>query len=337
MATTPTINPSPTPSVDPNGSPKYQPIPHKHDYSSITGLRFGTNGRVEPVYDSADVYANNQIIALYTAATDKAKFTQTPVGPVTVQAAVQNNDAGSPTSEGEGKKQADEFLKEGKITQKEYDTITKDVPASGPGVAPSTQTVKGTDSQTFADTAQFTYDTVLTPGGTTLGAMINKVTFPRTIAQLAECYPGMKAAQVVSNLAALAQNIVEPLKRQFPKAFLTNSYRHGATIGGGQHGTGQACDIQFHGVHSSGYFDIAVWMSKNLPYDQLLLEYLPGKTVWVHVSYAVPGLPNGGISVTQSKPQNRLATLNGASGGKFTPNLHADIIENAGINRIVAG
>jgi len=31
-----------------------------------------------------------------------------------------------------------------------------------------------------------------------------------------------------------------------------------------------------------------------------------------------------------------LATLNGASGGKFTPNLHADIVANAGINRIVA-
>ena len=335
MATTPTISPSPAPANDPSGSAV--PRTHTHPYTAITGLRFGTNGRVEPVYDSADVYANNQIIALYTAATVKAKFTPNPVGPVTVQAAVQNNDAGSPGSEGEGKKQADEFLKEGKITQKEYDAITKDVPAAGPGVAPSAQTVKGTDSQAFGETAQFTYDTVLTPGGTTLGAMINKVTFPRTIAQLAECYPGMKPAQVVSNLAALAQNIVEPLKKQFPKAFLTNSYRHGATIGGGQHGTGQACDIQFHGLHSSGYFDIAVWMSKNLPYDQLLLEYLPSKTVWIHVSYAIPGLPQGGISVTKSKPQNRLATLNGGSGGKFTPNLHADIIENAGINRIVAG
>jgi hypothetical protein len=117
---------------------------------------------------------------------------------------------------------------------------------------------------------------------------------------------------------------------------MTNSFRHGASIGGGQHGTGQAADFQFRGVNSKDYFDIAVWMSKNLPYDQLLLEYLPSKTIWIHCSYAIPGLPSGGISITKSKPQNRLATLNGASGGKFTPNLHADIIANAGINRIVA-
>jgi hypothetical protein len=74
-------------------------------------------------------------------------------------------------------------------------------------------------------------------------------------------------------------------------------------------------------------------MSKNLPYDQLLLEYLPGKTVWIHVSYAIPGLPSGGTVV---KPQNKLATLNGASGGKFLPNLHADVVAKAVPNRVVA-
>jgi hypothetical protein len=47
-------------------------------------------------------------------------------------------------------------------------------------------------------------------------------------------------------------------------------------------------------------------------------------------------LPTGGTSVTKSKPQNRLATLNGAAGGKFLPNLHEDVIASAGINRIVA-
>jgi ribulose-bisphosphate carboxylase large chain len=78
--------------------------------------------------------------------------------------------------------------------------------------------------------------------------------------------------------------------------------------------------------------------SLNLPFDQLLLEYLPGKTVWVHCSYAAPGLPFGGISVLKNKGKgSTLATLNGAAGGKFTPGLYANIIEAAGINRIVAG
>jgi hypothetical protein len=78
-------------------------------------------------------------------------------------------------------------------------------------------------------------------------------------------------------------------------------------------------------------------MSKNLPYDQLLLEYLPGQTVWIHVSYAAPNLPYGGLSVRKSKGvASTLATLNGAAGGKFTVNLHQDILESAVPNRIVA-
>jgi hypothetical protein len=167
--------------------------------------------------------------------------------------------------------------------------------------------------------------------------MINRVTFPRTVAQLSEGYPGMTPSQIVNNLAALALNIYEPLKKQYPKVLMTNSFRHGASIGGGQHGTGQAADFQFRGVNSNAYFDIAVWMSKNLPYDQLLLEYLPGKTVWIHCSYAAPNLPSGGLSVRKSRGiAATVATLNGAKGGKFVPNLHADIIANAGINKVVA-
>jgi hypothetical protein len=92
-------------------------------------------------------------------------------------------------------------------------------------------------------------------------------------------------------------------------------------------------DLQFRGVGAHDYFDIAVWISKNIPYDQLLLEYLPNKTVWIHISYAIPGLPNGG---KKTPSQNKLATLNGAAGGKFTPNLHSDIIVGAISNRVVA-
>ena len=328
---TKTITPVYAPGNSPSGS--YTPVPHSHPLGAVQGLRFGTNGRVEPVYDSEDVYANGVKISLYEAAKARAKFKQNAVPSVTIAQAVQQNDTGSDESAAEGKKQADEFLKEGKITQKEYDLITKDIAPTGTGVPPG----KSFDGKTITITGTaFEYGTALTPSGTTLGDMIKKVTFPRTIDQLSQGYPGMTPSQIVNNLANLALNIYEPLKKQYPKAFMTNSFRHGASIGGGQHGTGQAADFQFRGVNANDYFDIAVWMSKNLPYDQLLLEYLPGKTVWVHCSYAIPGLPTGGISITKSKPQNRLATLNGASGGKFTPNLHADIIANAGINRIVA-
>lgn len=334
--TNPTVNPVTGGANNPAGDKT--PVPHTHPVTAVTGLRFdAATGRVEPIYDSADVIANNQVIALYNAATAKGAFSPTAVGAVTVVQAVQNVEGDDDNTA--GKKQADEFLAAGKITQTEYDQITKTPDPKGPGVsAPASVPAGNIDGvNIFKDGDTFTMDTVLTKNGTTLGAMIKRVTFPRTIEQLSQGYPGMKPYQIVNNLGALAKNIYEPLKAQYPKAFMTNSFRHGASIGGGQHGTGQAADFQFHGVHSSGYFDIAVWMSKNLPFDQLLLEYLPGKTVWCHCSYAIPGLPYGGISVLKNKGKgSTLATLNGAAGGKFTPGLHADIIEAAGINRIVA-
>ena len=327
---TPTIAPSNAPSTSAGG---HYLIPHTHNFNSIVGLRFGADGRVEPVYDSINVKANGQLIALYNAASTPGSFSAPGVPAVTVTQAVQNVEGDDDNTA--GKAEADKFLSEGKITKQEYDTITSTPKPTGPGVGPST-VVSGKESA--AVTGDISFATVLTPSGTTLGDMIKKVTFPRTIAQLAEHSPLVSGPQdVVNNLAALALNVWEPVKKQYPNAFMTNSYRHGASIGGGAHGTGQATDLQFRGVRAHDYYDIAVWMSKNIPYDQLLLEYLPGKTVWIHVSYAIPGLPYRGYSTRKNKGvASTLATLNGAAGGKFTPNLHSDIIVSSVPNRVVA-
>jgi hypothetical protein len=331
MATTPTISPSPAAGNSPSGI--YTPVNHTHPYTAITGLRFGSNGRVEPVYDSGNVYVNGVVVALYNAATTEGSFTAPAVPKVTVTSAVQNVEGDDDNTA--GKAEADRFLAEGRITKADYDKITTTPKPAGEGVKPGA-VVAGKDSA--AVVGDLSYATVLTPKGTTLGTMIKNVTFPRTIQQLAQSHPSVTSPQnVVNNLAALALNVYEPVKAKYPNAFMTNSFRHGASIGGGAHGTGQACDIQFRGVAAYDYYDIAVWMSKNIPYDQLLLEYLPGKTVWIHVSYAIPGLPYGGISTRQTKGiGSTLATLNGAAGGKFTPNLHSDIIQAALTNKVVA-
>jgi hypothetical protein len=333
LNTTPTINPSPAPANTPDGPRPQAPVPHTHPYTAITGLRFGNNGRVEPVYDSANVYVNGVVVALYNAATTEGSFTSPEVPRVTVTQAVQNveGDDGNVL----GKQEADRFLAEGRITAREHKEITTTPKPAGEGVKPG---AVPPGKESAAVTGDISFSTVLTPNGTTLGTMIKAVTFPRTIPQLAQCSPLVSGPQaVVNNLAALALNIWEPVKAKYPNAFMTNTYRHGASIGGGAHGTGQAMDLQFRGVSAHDYYDIAVWMSKNLPYDQLLLEYLPGKTVWIHVSYAIPGLPYGGLSTRKSKGvASTLATLNGAAGGKFTPNLHSDIIVAAVPNRVVA-
>jgi hypothetical protein len=249
-----------------------------------------------------------------------------------VTSAVQNVEGDDDNTA--GKAQADKFLSEGRITSEEHKTLTTTPTPKTEGVKPTA--VKA--AQPFTPVpATITMDMVLTPNGTTLAQMIKNVTFPRTIPQLAEHSPLVSGPQaVVNNLAALAQNVIEPIKAKYPSMTITNSYRHGATIGGGAHGTGQAADLQFRGVPAHSYFEIAKWIEQNIPYDQLLLEYLPGKTVWIHLSFALPGLPYGGISTRKSKPANIIATLNGAAGGKFTPNLHSDIIVAAVPNRIVA-
>jgi hypothetical protein len=329
ILTTPTISPANADSST-VGGPNL--VPHQHNFNSIVGLRFGANGRVEPVYDAANVYANGVIIALYNASSTEGAFTATSVPRVTVVSAVQNveGDDGNVL----GKQEADRFLAEGRITAEEHRTLTTTPTPKTEGVKPTAAKA----AQPFTPVpSTITMDMVLTPKGTTLAQMIKNVTFPRTIPQLAEHSPLVSGPQaVVNNLAALAQNVIEPIKAKYPNTLVTNTYRHGASIGGGAHGTGQAADLQFRGVPAHSYFEIAKWIEQNIPYDQLLLEYLPGKTVWVHISFALPGLPYGGISTRKSKPQNILATLNGAAGGKFTPNLHADIIVASVPNRVVA-
>ena len=299
-------------------------VPHNH--------AAGTLSRQEPLYNPFNVYANGVEIALYNAATVPGTFAATTVPKVTVTAAVQNVEGDDDNTA--GKAQADKFLAEGRITAEEHKTITTTPQPKTDGVKPTA--AKAAEPFTPVP-ATITMDMVLTPKGTTLAQMIKNVTFPRTIPQLAECHPSVAGPQaVVNNLAALAQNCIEPIKAKYPNTLITNSYRHGASIGGGQHGTGQACDLQFRGVPAHSYIDIAKWIEQNIPYDQLLLEYLPSKTVWVHMSFALPNLPYGGLCIRKSKPANILATLNGAAGGKFTPNLHADIIVAALPNRVVA-
>jgi len=290
----------------------------------------GTMPRQEPLYNPYNVFANGVEIALYNAATTPGTFASAAVPKVTGVAAVKNVEGDEDNTA--GKREADRFLAEGRITAAEHKTLTTTPTAKGPGVAPSKN--RPADKPSAAVSGDITFATKLTPSGFTLGQAIKNVTFPRTIAQLADNVKGLPPQNIVNNLAALALNILEPIKAKYPNMLITNTYREGK--GQAQHGTGQAADLQFRGVGAHSYFEIATWIEKNIPYDQLLLEYLPSKTVWIHISYAIPNLPYGGQSVRVSKPINKLATLNGAAGGKFTPNLHQDIIVAAVPNRVVA-
>jgi hypothetical protein len=94
---------------------------------------------------------------------------------------------------------------------------------------------------------------------------------------------GLSKAQICANLKALAVNVLDPIKDRYPNMLVTNAFRAGANQA--QHGNGEAADIQLQGVPASAYFDFAVWIKDNLPFDQLLIESTGPNRFWIHISY----------------------------------------------------
>jgi hypothetical protein len=97
---------------------------------------------------------------------------------------------------------------------------------------------------------------------------------------------------VISNLQALAVNVLQPIRDHFARGVKVNSgFRHpevNARVGGSRtsdHTRGMAADIEIPGVPNH---ELAEWIKANLPYTQLILEfYTRGvpDSGWVHVSY----------------------------------------------------
>jgi zinc D-Ala-D-Ala carboxypeptidase len=97
--------------------------------------------------------------------------------------------------------------------------------------------------------------------------------------------------EVVENLTFLCSEILEPIRENFGVPFSPQSgYRCpvlNKILGSSdrsQHVKGEAADIEIPTVDNS---DLAIWISKNLIFDQLILEcYTPGESTsgWVHIS-----------------------------------------------------
>jgi hypothetical protein len=121
--------------------------------------------------------------------------------------------------------------------------------------------------------------------------------------------------QILTNLANLAKNVYEPIKARYPRVIVTNTFRQGPPGAGsqqGQHGRGQAMDLVFPGLSTNQYYDVAIWIRDNLPFDQLLQEKA-GSKIWIHVSYY------GGAGIQVPK-QNKVANLI-VSPYQFVPGL----------------
>ena len=102
-------------------------------------------------------------------------------------------------------------------------------------------------------------------------------------------------AEQVEKLKALCENILQPIRDHFGRVKVTSGFRSEAlclAIGSSrnsQHAKAEAADFECIGVDNA---ELADWIHKNLPYDQLILEYYtPGEpnSGWIHCSY----IPHG--------------------------------------------
>jgi hypothetical protein len=97
--------------------------------------------------------------------------------------------------------------------------------------------------------------------------------------------------EVVDNLRALRDNVLNPLREEFGQPIIvTSGYRCArlnAAVGGvanSQHLIGQAADIKAgRGGIDANRTLFALIQRLNLPFDQLISEY---NYSWIHVSYS---------------------------------------------------
>ena len=102
---------------------------------------------------------------------------------------------------------------------------------------------------------------------------------------------GLSVNQIVSNLSALANNVLEKAIDLLPGGIsgyrkqwnITSGYRQGS--GNSDHVRGRACDIQIVGRNKKQHWEFVCALQKVIDYDQLLLEYRGQNSVWVHVGY----------------------------------------------------
>ena len=100
----------------------------------------------------------------------------------------------------------------------------------------------------------------------------------------------------VENLIHLAETVLQPVREHFGKPVaISSGYRSPElceAIGSSaksQHAKGEAADFEIPGVDN---MQLAMWISKNTSFDQLILEYYePGdpNSGWVHCSVVKEG------------------------------------------------
>ena len=102
-------------------------------------------------------------------------------------------------------------------------------------------------------------------------------------------------AEQIEKLKTLCEKILQPVRDHFGRVKITSGYRSpelchaiGSSVNS-QHARAEAADFEVVGVDNC---DLADWIKRELPYDQLILEfYTPGEpnSGWIHCSWIPEG------------------------------------------------
>lgn len=249
---------------------------------------------VDDVYHSTNVFANFVEIALWN-------------DPRGTEAAIANAIASpsfaidSQTIEYDGAEnptlvdlEQQRLVREGVITQAELDAA-KNASASA---SDATAGKGGAGQIGGSTTLSSTVDDTLLYSSTLTGIKyyvktVTKqpgVVFPYDVASIAP-KNGISVQEVCDNLRLLIINCFDVIKKQYPDAFMTNSFRSKSSNATSQHPFGLACDIQYSRATKAEYFTRAQWIRDNTVYDQFLLEYKTtgSKLPWHHISFNKKG------------------------------------------------
>lgn len=100
----------------------------------------------------------------------------------------------------------------------------------------------------------------------------------------------------IEALRKVAENILQPVRDHYGVPFSPSSWFRSVelclAIGSkstSQHAKGQAADFEVPGIAN---VDLAKWISENLEFDQIILEFWKPndpRAGWVHCSYVGPG------------------------------------------------
>ena len=261
---------------------------------------------VADVYSSPNVYANFVNIALWQDPQGSQAAVMAAINSPSYPAEAQVIELDGETDEAVIDQMQAALVASGVITQADLTkgAIASTTPANADttpkvaedGTDPGAASVGGEIDATVLWDGPF--DSVLTTKITVASVTkVPGVVFPYDVATIA-VQNGMTVQAVCDNLKALVVNVWVPLKKHFPDAFMTCSFRK-AGVGSttSQHPKGMACDIQYKGISKSEYYVRAQWVRDNIKFDQFLLEYKTTGTglPWHHLSYNKAGSNRGQV------------------------------------------